>query len=110
MGRSAVDVLHTRVELLVLEIAEEQVRLAEILFYAALSLLCVFLAVVIVAVFVVGVLWDTEYRVVAIGSIAVLLAAAGAVCGTLCVRKAKVKPRLFSASLEELEADRERMR
>src|SRR5204863_9503319 len=70
LGRTAVDIVHTRFDLLVTEIAEEQGRIAELLLYAALALLCVFLAVVIVAVFVVASLWDTEYRVLATGIIA----------------------------------------
>jgi uncharacterized membrane protein YqjE len=35
LGRTALDILHTRLELLVTAIAEEQGRLAELLVYAA---------------------------------------------------------------------------
>jgi uncharacterized membrane protein YqjE len=110
LGRTAVDILHTRFDLLVAEIAEEQVRLAELLLYAALAILSLFLAVVIVAVFVVASLWDTDYRVLATGLVAAALVAAGIGCGVACVRKAKVKPKLFSASVEELGADLERLK
>jgi uncharacterized membrane protein YqjE len=110
LGRTAVDIVHTRFDLLVTEIAEEQVRLAELLLYAALALLCLFLAVVIVAVFVVASLWETEYRVLATGLIAAALVAIGIGCGLACVRKAKAKPRLFSASVDELGADLDRLK
>jgi uncharacterized membrane protein YqjE len=110
LGHTAVDILHTRFDLLVTEIAEEQVRLAELLLFAALSLLSLFLAVVIIAVFVVATLWETEYRVLATGLIAAALLASGIGCGVACLRKAKAKPKLFSASVDELGADLERLK
>ena len=110
LGRTAVDILHTRFDLLVTEIHEEQSRIAELLLYAAIAILCLFLAVVIVAVFIVASLWDTPYRTLATGLIAALLVIVGAGCMAACVHKAKARPRLFSASVEELGADLERLR
>ena len=110
LGRTAVDILHTRFDLLVTEIHEEQGRLAELLLYAAIAILSLFLAVVIVAVFIVASLWDTEYRVLATGLIAAVLIIGGMACALTCIRKAKAKPRLFSASLDELGSDLDRLR
>ena len=110
LGRTVVDILHTRVDLLVMEIAEEQARLAELVLIAALSLLCFFLSVVFVAFLVVVAFWDTPYRILATGIIAVALFAVGCVLGMIFVKKAKTKPRLFSESLDELGADLERLR
>ena len=110
LGRTAVDILHTRFDLLVTEIHEEQSRVAELLLYAAVAILCIFLALVIVAVFVVASLWDTPYRTLATGLIAAALAIAGIVCAVTFFRKAKARPRLFSSSLDELGADLERLR
>jgi uncharacterized membrane protein YqjE len=110
LGRTAVDILHTRFDLLVTEIAEEQSRLAELFLYAAAALLCLLLAAIVVAVLVLASLWDTPYRLLATGLMAGLLAAAGAACAVIFARKARAKPRLFSASLDELGADLERLR
>ncbi|OGA26954.1 MAG: hypothetical protein A3I01_16290 [Betaproteobacteria bacterium RIFCSPLOWO2_02_FULL_65_24] len=110
LGRTVVDILHTRVDLLVTEIAEEQARLAELVLIAALSLLCFFLSVVFVAFLVVVAFWDTPYRILATGVIAVALFAVGCVLGMIFIKKAKTKPRLFSESLDELGADLERLR
>lgn len=110
LGRTAVDIVHTRFELLVTEIAEEQNRLAELLLYATLALMCVFLALVIVAVFVVASLWETPYRMLATGVVSVLLIASALAFATVFARKARAKPRLFSTSLGELGADLERLR
>ncbi len=110
LGRTAVDILHTRFDLLVTEIHEEQGRMAELLLYAALAILSLFLAVVLLAVFIVASLWETEYRLLATGLIAAGLALVGAACAVTFKRKAKAKPRLFSSSLDELGADLERLR
>ena len=110
LGRTAVEILHTRFDLLVTEIHEEQSRIAELLLYAAIAILCLFLAVVIIAVFVVASLWDTEYRTLATGLIAAGLIIVGVGCAVAFAHKAKQRPRLFSASVEELGADLERLR
>jgi uncharacterized membrane protein YqjE len=110
LARTALDIVHTRFDLLVTEIHEEQGRVAELLLYAALALLCIIFAIVLVAVFVVASLWDTEYRLLATGSIAAALAIAGIACAVVFARKARAKPRLFSSSLVELGADLERLR
>ena len=110
LGRTAVDILHTRFDLLVTEISEEQRRLAELLLYGVLALLCLFLALVILAVFVVAALWDTPYRLLSTGVFASVLLAAGVACAVTFIGKAKARPRLFSASLDELGADLERLK
>jgi uncharacterized membrane protein YqjE len=110
LGHTFIDILHTRFDLLVTEIAEEQVRLAEVLLLAAVALLCSFLAIVIVAVFVVATLWETEYRIIATVGIAVALVAGAIGCGIGCIRKAKQKPKLFSESVSELGADLDRLK
>src|SRR4051812_28189170 len=110
LGHTAVDILHTRFDLLVTEIAEEQSRLAELLLYAALGILSLFLAVVTIVVFIVASLWETEYCVPATGGIAALLIISGLWFTVTVIRKAKEKPKLFSSSLDELGADLERLK
>ena len=109
LGRTAVEILHTRLALLVTEIAEEQGRLAELLVYAALALLCLAFAIVMLAILVVVSLWDTPYRLLAAGAVAAVFAAAGVASAIALVRKTRAKPRLFSASLQELDTDLERL-
>jgi len=110
LARTAVDILHTRFDLLVTEIHEEQSRVAELLLYAAIAILSIFLAIVVIAVFIVASLWDTPYRTLATGLVAAALAIVGIVCAITFVRKAKVRPKLFSSSLDELGADLDRLR
>ena len=109
LGRTALEILHTRLALLVTEIAEEQGRLAELLVYAALTLLCLAFAVVMLASLLVISLWDTPYRLLAAGAVAAVFAAAGVASAVALVRKTRAKPRLFGASLEELDTDLDRL-
>jgi uncharacterized membrane protein YqjE len=110
LSRTAIDILHTRFDLLVTEIAEEQARLAELLLVAALSLLCFFLSIVFVAFLVVVAFWDTDYRILATGLMAALLFGIGCGLGAVFLKKVKSKPKLFSESLDELGADLERLK
>ena len=110
LGRVAVDMLHTRLDLLATELAEEQGRITELLLIGAVSLLCVFLATVFAAFFVVVLFWDTPYRLVAPGVIAVALAIVAAVAGITFRRRVRSKSKLFSATLGELGEDIRRLR
>jgi uncharacterized membrane protein YqjE len=110
LGRSAVEALHTRLDLLSAELKEEQARITELLVIAVLALLCVFLAIVFAAFFVVVAVWDTPYRLWAIGLLAAALAGAAAALWSYFRRKITARPRPFNATLEELSADIERMR
>lgn len=110
LGRTALEILHTRFELLVTELSEEQSRLSELLLLAAVAFSCLLLAVAIVAGFVVASLWDTPYRLLAAGALVAVLLGGGVACGIAFFRKAGARPRPFSASLEELGDDLVRLK
>jgi uncharacterized membrane protein YqjE len=110
LGRSAVEALHTRLDLLSAELKEEQARITELLVIAVLALLCLFLAIVFTAFFVVVAVWDTPYRLWVIGLLAAALAGSAAALWSYFRRKITARPRPFHATLEELSADIERMR
>lgn len=109
IGRTALDILHTRFELLVTEFSEEQSRLAELLLLAAVASSCLFLAAALVAAFVVASLWDTPYRLIAAGALVAVLLGGAAACSVTFLRRAHARPRPFSTSLGELGADLERL-
>jgi uncharacterized membrane protein YqjE len=110
LGRTAVEALHTRLDLLSAELKEEQLRITELLVVAALSLLCVFLAIVFAAFFVVVAVWDTPYRLWVTGLLALALMAAAALLWQNFRRRMKERPRPFKTTLEELSADIEHLR
>jgi uncharacterized membrane protein YqjE len=110
LGRTAVEALHTRLDLLSTELKEEQARITELLVIAFLSLLCLFLAIVFAAFFVVVAVWDTPYRLWVTAGLAAVLAGAAAALWQQFRRGITSRPRPFHATLEELSGDLERLR
>jgi uncharacterized membrane protein YqjE len=110
LGRTAVEALHTRLDLLSAELKEEQARITELLVVAALALLCLFLAIVFAAFFVVVAVWDTPYRLWVIGLIALILMAAAALLWRSFRRRIIERPKPFKETLEELRADIQHLR
>ena len=105
LGRTALDIVHTRVDLLSTELAEEQGRVAELVLYGATAFFCLLLAVAVVAVSVIASMWDGPYRVMTVGVIATILMATGLGMSAAFISKAKAKPRPFASSVEALGAD-----
>jgi uncharacterized membrane protein YqjE len=110
IARTSVEIVHSRLELLVTELSEEQSRLVELALVAALALLAVFLGIVFAAFLVVAAFWDTPYRLWAIGAIAAGLILIGAVLWMVFQKKAKAKGKAFAATLHELATDIEHLR
>ena len=107
LGATALGVLKTRAELLVTEIEEERLRILELLVWGVAAALFFVFGVVMLSLAVVVAFWDT-HRLLA----AVILGAAYifiAVVLFLIARSRVQRPRLFSASLEELVKDRDRL-
>jgi uncharacterized membrane protein YqjE len=107
VGRLAATVLamvRTRIELAAVEVEEQSQRY---LGYLLMSLLALFLsgiAIVLAALFVVMLFWDT-YRIAAVLGMASLFALAALVIGMKVRTGLASQPALLSATLAELEKD-----
>jgi uncharacterized membrane protein YqjE len=101
-------IAHTRLELFSTELEEEWIRLVSILRWALAALFCAALGVVFATLFVVFALWDT-HPLLALGVPAVLFFLVGVVAWRVVDGKVRSKPRMFAASLAELEKDREQL-
>ena len=110
LARTGIEILHTRLDLLITEIAEEQARLVELAVMAALASLVFLLAIVFAAFLVVAAFWDTPYRVWAPGLIAVVLVAVGFGLWRALRNKARATGKAFTATLQELASDIEHLR
>jgi uncharacterized membrane protein YqjE len=103
-----VDVVQTRLELLSTDVAEERVRLTTVLISAMVALFCIGVGVVLLAILIVVVFWDS-YRVVTLGLLTAIFLASGAGLWGLAMHKLRSKPRLFDASISELAKDRDEL-
>jgi len=101
--------VQTRLELLAVEVQEEKLRLASLLFNTMLSAAFLGFGVVFLAVFLTVLLWDS-HRLLVLGLGAVALFGAGIVTARNAAREMQRGSRLFAATLAELARDRDALR
>ena len=101
-------IAHTRLELLSTELEEEWIRFVSILRWALAALFCAAVGIVLATLFLVFALWET-HPLLALGIPAILFFLAGVLAWRVVDAKVQSKPRPFSASLTELEKDREQL-
>ena len=103
-----VGLAHTRLELLGTELEEQVARLATLLVWSIVALFLMFTAVILSAVAIIIVFWDSNRVLVAAGlAVTVAVLAVGAWFHVLSQLKAR--PRMFQSTLDELTKDRERL-
>ena len=105
LAQSALGALQTRLQLLADEIEEQGVRIAQIVVLCALAGFCIALAVVLGAVLLVVLFWDT-HRFIVLGLLCGLFAGGGLAALIAAHLLAGSRPRALSATLAELAADR----
>ncbi len=101
---TGVTLLHNRLELLGVELAEERVRLLSLLAYGGAACLSLAAGLVFLAVFLTVLMWDSN-RLLALGVFSALFLAAGIASLMLTMSLARSGSKLFSASLAELRKD-----
>ncbi|MDP3586218.1 MAG: phage holin family protein [Thiobacillus sp.] len=108
LSGSLVSLVQTRLELLSTDIAEERLHLTRLLVLGLLALFCFGVGVVLLAMLIVVIFWDT-HRLAALGGLTGFFLAAGAGLVAFALHKARTRPRLFEASLAELSKDRQHL-
>lgn len=103
-----IDIAHTRLDLLCTDMEEERLRLVSLLAMAFISLFCLCVGMVLLAIFIVVMFWDT-HRLFVIGLLTGIFLLSGAVLWGLAMNALKTMPRLFAASLAELSKDRQQI-
>lgn len=107
-GATLVAVAHTRLELLSLDLEEEREHLFRILLLSLVAVFLLGIGVVLAAILLVVVFWDT-HRLLVLGLLTALFLVLGAALGAYAAHIVRAKPRLFSASLAELHKDQEQL-
>lgn len=100
------EILHTRVDILSTELEEEVFRAQQLFIYALVSVFFLGLGLVLVTLFVVMAFWETN-RLYVLGCFAVSYLGLGAITALVVRSRIRTRPRLFSATLSELDKDRE---
>jgi uncharacterized membrane protein YqjE len=102
-------VLHTRLELFVTELEEERERLKQALILTLLAFFGFSLGIILLTIFVVAIFWQSGW-IYAVGVLAAVYLSIGVIAGLLLRNAIAARPVLFSATLEELRKDRDRLR
>ena len=109
LGRTALGVLRTRLEILGTELEEERIRFAQLALAVAAIAFCLQMAVLLFVIFLVVFLWET-HRLATLGALAAFFLAAGVVGGLVLKRRLARRPKMFASSLGELVKDEERLK
>jgi len=104
-----VALLHGRAELFATELEEELARLVGVLLWSFVAVFAAIISVTFLAVMALLFL-PADYRAWGAAIIAVLFLAFGAAAYRAIKRILRAKPRVFDASLREMEKDREHLR
>lgn len=99
------DIISTRLELLGNEWEEERLHLTQMLLISLFTLFCFGTGVLFLSLFLLVLFWD-DHRLAVVGALSTFFFALGVVMALVMRRKARAKPKLFSASLAELSKDK----
>lgn len=102
---SALGLLHNRIELLGVELAEERENLLTLITLGMLAVICLGAGLVFFAALIIYLCWNT-YPALALGVCSLLFLSVGVVAWWRAVRQPRLGSRIFSASLAELHKDR----
>ena len=105
---SLVSIVHTRLELLSNDVAEEREQLTTFLVLVMVALGCLGVGVVLLAMLIVVAFWESN-RLLALGGLIGFFLIAGLGSAWYAVHRVRTKPRLFEASLAELSKDRQHL-
>ncbi len=99
---------HTRLELLSVDLEEEREHLFSIMLLAIAAMFLLGVGVVLASVLLVVVFWET-HRLLVLSLLTTLFLLLGAAVWAYAIHKVRIKPRLFTSSLSELQKDREQL-
>lgn len=108
LGSTLFGTLHSRVELFALELERERSRVTRLALLALVAFSFLALGAITATIFVIVLFWDSQ-RLVVIGFLTLLYFGIGGGFLAYVRREAELGKRPFSASLDELRRDRERL-
>lgn len=106
LAHTFVGAVQTRLQLLASDVEEQGTRIAQMALLWAIAGFCLALAVVLGAVLLVVLFWETN-RIAVLAGLAGLFAAGGIAAAIGAVVLARTRPRAFASTLAELQVDRE---
>lgn len=109
LASSLIEFTSVRLELVSIEAREEALRLGELVLYGAIAVILLGLGLTFLAVLLTVLLWDS-HRLLALAVFAAVFLTLGAVAFVAAQSRLARGSRLWGASLDELERDKQRLR
>src|SRR6185436_14447281 len=101
-------IAHTRIELISTEVEEQFARLVSLLVWGLVAMFFAFTGVILSAIALIVVFWESN-RVLAAAALAAGFLLLAGIAVLVFFARAKARPTLFKASLEELAKDRRQL-
>jgi uncharacterized membrane protein YqjE len=108
LAATLVAIVHTRLQLLSVELEQEREHIFSLLVMSLVALFCLGVGLVLIIIAIVLAYWET-HRVLALCTVAGFFLTAGIIVWFISRHKLKEKPALLVASLSELAKDRQRL-
>jgi uncharacterized membrane protein YqjE len=108
LGATFIDIAQTRLTLLGTDVEEAAQRFVGLIVWCSLALFFFVLGVVLAALLLVAIFWDT-HRLLALGVASTVFLFSSAVAIAAMFYQARTRPRLFSATIAELGKDRQQL-
>lgn len=108
VAASLLAIVQTRLELLAADVAEERERLTSLLVLVLLALFSFGVGIVLLALLAVIALWESN-RLLALGALIGFFLCFGGVFAALAFNRLRAAPRMFDASISELQKDRDQL-
>lgn len=101
-------ILHTRMEVLAIDLEEERERLSTLIALLLMALFLIGVGLVLATLLIIALFWDT-HRLPVMAGLTGLFLIGGVIATWMAVRKMRTLPRLFAATLALLYRDTARL-
>lgn len=101
-------IVYTRLELLSTDMEEGRERMLSLFIVTFVSLFCLCIGVVLLAMMIVVIFWET-HRLLALGTLTGAFLLVGLILCRIAIRQLRAMPRMFAASLTELSKDQQQL-
>lgn len=108
LAATLIAIVQTRLELLSVDLEEERAHLLSILVLILTAMFFIGVGLVLAVILLVTAFWET-HRLLVLGTLSGVFLLAGIAAVVYILHKISTKPRLFTASITELDKDRQQL-
>jgi uncharacterized membrane protein YqjE len=108
LGRTALQIVRTRLEILATELEEERIHFAQLALLVAAIAFCIQMAVLLFVILMVVALWET-HRLATLAVFCIAFLAGGIALAVWLRHRLRTRPRMFASTIAEFTKDQARL-